>query len=105
MDFLQEAKVKEVIEAVKAIPDNHELTGWVKDKYVYMFLKVSPAEREAQDVRLFAIDRGGNLFGYDGSGMKWVNGDKSFHTSVDWLTGENRPTNSKHVRALLSQLR
>ena len=105
MNFPQQAKVKEVIEAVKRIPDKHELTGWVKDKYVYMFLKVGMLELGAQDVRLFAIDRGGNLFGYDGSGMKWIDGDKSFHTSVDWLARENRPTNSKHVRALLTQLR
>jgi hypothetical protein len=61
MNDAQMKKVREIIQKIDAVPEKHEVGGWVETDHVYLFVKTERIEWGPKDARLYAIDRDGKV--------------------------------------------
>jgi hypothetical protein len=56
---LQTEKIRRIIRKVQALPEKHDVGGWVEKDHVYVLVKPRSVEHVAHQACLYAIDLDG----------------------------------------------
>ncbi len=59
MNRIQMEKVRKIMRKVKAMPEEHEVGGWVEEDHIYLLVKQPSITEDVRRACLFSIDLDG----------------------------------------------
>lgn len=100
MNKVQTEKVRKIVRKIEAMPEKHEVGGWMEKDHIYVLVRPRSVGHDAREACLFAIDPEGDVKVYRNYAPLQMR-DNSLIMRVPVTTGpvDTRPARAARIEA------